>query len=78
MCSKTRDKKAHTRKRKKVSRYRRGISNSRRILYTFLILFGALVLAGIALFLRIEAPVVWAFLSSVGSWVALTSILGRN
>jgi hypothetical protein len=41
-------------------------------------LFGTLVLAGIALVLRIETPVVWAFLSGIGTWAALTNNLGRN
>src|SRR5689334_20820320 len=77
MCNKTRIKKTISRKRKKGSRYRRRNSTtSLRILYT-LILFGDFILAGIALFLRIEAPGVWAFLSGIGS-LALTNILRGN
>jgi hypothetical protein len=77
MCNKTRVKTTNSRKRKKISRYRRRNSTtSLRILYT-LILFGDFILAGIALFLRIEAPGVWAFLLGIGN-VALTNILGRS
>ena len=79
MCNKTRIKKANSRKPKKNSRYgRRNSTASPRKLYALiLILFGDFILAGIALFLRIEAPGVWAFLLGIGN-VALTSILGRT
>jgi hypothetical protein len=79
MFRKARAKKHNARKLKTVLPYRRGISvKSLRIRYTFFILLGALILAGIALFLRIETPVVWTFLSGIGSWVALTYLLGQN
>jgi hypothetical protein len=79
MCRKTRVKKTHVGKQKKGFRYRRRNSTTAlRLHYTFLILFLAMVLAGIAFFLHIEAPIVWTFLLGVGNWVALTNILGRN
>ena len=79
MCRKTRVKKTKSRKPKRNSRYRRRISTtSLRILYAFLILVGALILAGIALFLRIETPSAWKFLSNIGSWLVLIYIVGRN
>jgi hypothetical protein len=79
MCRKTSIKKTNAGKVKSVLRSHRGVSNaSLRMRYTFWILFGTLVLAGIALVLRIETPVVWAFLSGIGTWAALTNNLGRN
>ena len=79
MCNKTRIKKTIAKKRKKVFRHhRRNSTMSQRVLYTFLILFADLVLAGIALFLRVDAPFVWAFLLGIANCVALTSILGRT
>ena len=79
MGSKTRVKKTNVGKVKRVLRSRRGISTaSLRMRYTFWILFGTLVLAGIALALRIETPVVWTFLYGIGGWAALTNNFGRN
>jgi hypothetical protein len=79
MCSKTKVKKTNLGNLKRVSRSHRGISTaSLRMRYTFWILFCTLVLAGIALVLRIETPVVWTFLYGIGGWAALTNNLGRN
>jgi hypothetical protein len=44
-----------------------------RLHYKFWILFGVLILAGIAIILRIETPVVWTFLYGIGGWAALTT-----
>ena len=77
MCSKTSVKKTHARKRKTVSHYRRRVSMTYlRIRYAFVILSGGLVLVGIAMFLHIETPAVWKFLS--GIWVVVTYLLARN
>ena len=79
MCSKTRVKKSKTGNVKRVSlSYHRVSTASLRMRYTFWILFCTLVLAGIALILRIETPVVWTFLYGIGGWAALTNNLGRN
>jgi hypothetical protein len=79
MCSKTRVKKTKVGNSKRIRRSHHGISTaSLRMRYTFWILFGTLVLAGIALILRIETPVVWTFLYGIGGWAALTNNLGRN
>ena len=79
MCSKTRVKKLNGGKLKRVPRAHKVISTaSLRMRYTFWILFGTLVLAGIALILRVETPVVWTFLYGIGGWAALTNNLGRN
>jgi hypothetical protein len=40
--------------------------------------FGTLVLAGIAMVLRVETPVVWTFLYSIAGLAALTNNLGTN
>ena len=79
MCNKTRVRKTNAGNVKRVSRSQHGISTvSLRMRYTFWILFCTLVLAGIALILRIEPPVVWTFLYGIGGWAALTNNLGRN
>lgn len=44
-----------------------------RLHYKFWILFGVLILAGIAIVLRLETPVVWTFLYGIGGWAALTT-----
>jgi len=44
-----------------------------RLKYRFLILFGVLVLAGIAILLKTESPSVWTFLYGIGGWAALTT-----
>jgi hypothetical protein len=44
-----------------------------KIHYKFLILLGVLVLAGIAIFLGKETPVIWTFLYGIGGWAALTT-----
>jgi hypothetical protein len=49
-----------------------------RLQYKFLILIGILVLAGIAIVLRLETPVVWTFLYGIGGWAALTTNPGSN
>lgn len=41
--------------------------------YKFWVLIGVLVLAGIAIIMRIETPVVWTFLYGIGGWAALTT-----
>jgi hypothetical protein len=46
--------------------------------YKFWILIGVLVLAGIAIVMRIETPVVWTFLYGIGGWAALTTNPGSN
>ena len=79
MCNKARVQKTNVGNMKRKSRSRHHISTaSLRMRYTFWILFGTLVLAGIALILRIETPVVWTFLYCIGGWAALTNNLGRN
>ena len=75
MCNKNIVKKAKVKSRKKVSRRRYDRSTKYlSILYNILVL-GILILAGVALTMRIETPVVWAFLC--GGWAALNS-LGKN
>ena len=49
-----------------------------RMRYKFWILLGILVLAGIAIVMRIETPVVWTFLYGIGGWAALTNNSGKN
>ena len=49
-----------------------------RLQYKFWILIGVLVLAGIAIVLRLETPVVWTFLYGIGGWAALTTNPGSN
>ena len=49
-----------------------------KIRYKFWILIGVLVLAGIAIVMRIETPVVWTFLYGIGGWAALTTNPGNN
>ena len=79
MCSKTSAKKTHAGKVKRVSYSHHGISTaSLRMRYKFWILLGTLILAGIAMVMRIETPVVWTFLYGIGGWAALTNNLGRN
>ena len=79
MCKETSVKKNRLRKPKRVSHSHDNISTaSLRARYTFWILLCTLVLAGIALVLRIETPVVWTFLYGIGGWAALTNNLGRN
>jgi hypothetical protein len=79
MGSKASVKKTSTGKLKRGPRSHQSISTaSLRMRYTFWILFCTLVLAGIALVLRIETPVVWTFLYGIGGWAALTNNLGRN
>jgi|GEM_PF-3783198 len=39
----------------------------------FYILLGILILAGIAIAVNNESPIVWGFLSSFGGWAALTT-----
>ena len=41
--------------------------------YKFWILVGVLSLAGIAMILRLETPVVWTFLYGIGGWARLTT-----
>lgn len=79
MCKKTSIRKNNMGHAKKVSRsYTRSSIASLRVRYTFWILFGTLILAGIALVLRVETPVVWTFLYGIGGWAALTNNLGRS
>src|SRR5690349_6962495 len=79
MCLKNHVKKTKVRKPKRVSRHRRRISTTAlRILYPCLILFATFILAEIALFLRVETPGVWEFLSSISSSLVLIYIVGRN
>jgi len=79
MCSKTSDKKTNAGKVKRVSRSHHNISTaSLKMRYKFWILLGILVLAGIAIVMRIETPVVWTFLYGIGGWAALTNNLGKN
>ena len=79
MCSKTRIRKTNAGNVKKVSRSYHGISTAvLRMRYKFCILLGTLVLAGIAMVMRIETPVVWTFLYGIGGWAALTNNLGKN
>jgi hypothetical protein len=46
--------------------------------YKFWILLGTLVLAGVAIVMRIETPVVWTFLYGIGGWAALTNNSAKN
>jgi hypothetical protein len=79
MCSKTSIRKSSAGNAKRVSRSHHSISTAFvRMRYTFWILLGTLVLAGIAIVMRIETPVVWTFLYGVGGWAALTNNLGKN
>jgi hypothetical protein len=79
MCSKTSVKKTKAGNVKRVSRSHHVISTaSLRIRYKFWILLGVLVLAGIAIVMRIETPVVWTFLYGIGGWAALTDNLEKN
>jgi len=79
MCNKVGVKKTKSGKLKRVTHSHHNISTeSLRVRYTFWILLGTLILAGIALVLRIETPVVWTFLYGIGGWAALTNNLGRN
>jgi hypothetical protein len=78
MSGKTSTRKTNTGKVKRITRPRQSIPiASLRMRYTFLILLVTLVLAGIAMILRVEAPVVWTFLYGVGGWAALTNNLGK-
>ncbi len=73
MCNKSIVKKAKVKSRKKVSRRRHDtLTKYLGILYNILIVLGILILAGMALTMRIETPVVWAFL--YGGWAALTHL----
>jgi hypothetical protein len=79
MCNKSSVKKTKVRNARKRSRSHHVISAaSLKIRYKFLILLGVLVLAGIAMVMRIETPVVWTFLYGIGGWAALTNNLGKN
>jgi hypothetical protein len=79
MCSKARIRKTNAGNLKRVSRSHRGISTAAlRMRYKFWILFGTLVLTGIAMFIRIETPVVWTFLYGISGWATLTNNLGKN
>ena len=79
MCDKPIVKKTKVRSVRKVSRSHQVVSvASLRMRYKFWILVGILVLAGIAMVMRIETPVVWTFLYGIGGWAALTNNLGKN
>jgi hypothetical protein len=79
MCGKTRIRKTNAGNIKRVSRSHHGISTAAlRMRYKFWILLGTLVLAGIAMVMRIETPVVWTFLYGIGGWAALTNNLGKT
>jgi hypothetical protein len=78
MGDKIKAKKTKMKRTKRVSRRHSKSTASLRMFYTFLILFSTLVLAGIALVMGIETPVVWTFLYGIGGWAALTNNLGRN
>jgi uncharacterized membrane protein len=64
-------------KSKQAVRHRTSYHNQNvtalRLKYRFLILFGVLVLAGIAIVLQTESPSVWTFLYGIGGWAALTT-----
>ena len=79
MCKKATFKKTKVGNARKISPSHHGNSiASLRIRYKFWILLGILVLAGIAIVMRIETPVVWTFLYGIGGWAALTNNLGKN
>ena len=60
-------------KRTKVSVSKREISSADlKLRYKFWILLGVLFLAGIAMVLHVESPVVWTFLYGIGGWAAFT------
>lgn len=78
MSGKANIKKTKAVKVKKLKHPRQNISTaSLKMRYTFWILFVTLFLAGIAMILRVETPVVWTFLYGVGGWAALTNNLGK-
>jgi hypothetical protein len=77
MCNKNRVKKTKAKSGKRVSRRSSKSTAYIRMFYIVLILFGILVLAGIALFLRIETPGVWMFLLGIGNWLVLANF-ARN
>ena len=78
MSDKANIKKIKAGKVKKIKHPRQNISTaSLRMRYTFWILLVTLFLAGIAMILRVETPVVWTFLYGVGGWAALTNNLGK-
>ena len=78
MCKKASVKRTNARNPKRVLRSQHRISTaSLRMRYKFWILISTLVLAGIAMVMHIETPVVWTFLSGIGG-AALTDNLGRN
>ncbi|HJQ14874.1 MAG TPA: hypothetical protein VJ830_09015 [Anaerolineales bacterium] len=78
MSGKANIKKTKAGKVKKLKNPRQNISAaSLRMRYTFWILLITLFLAGIAMILRVETPVVWTFLYGVGSWGALTNNFGK-
>jgi len=62
---------------KKYSRHNYPVAYLR-LQYKYRILIGILVLAGIAIVLRLETPVVWTFLYGIGGWAALTTNPGSN
>jgi len=60
-------------KRTEGSIPKRGISSADlKLRYKFWILMGVLLLAGIAMVLHLESPVVWTFLYGIGGWAAFT------
>jgi hypothetical protein len=78
MSGKANLKKTKVGKGKKLKHPRQNISAaSLRMRYTFWILLVTLFLAGIAVILHVETPVVWTFLYGVGGWAALTNNLGK-
>lgn len=79
MSDKTSIRKTNKANAKKGSRSQQSISiASLRMRYTFMILLSTLVLAGIAMVMHIETPMVWTFLYGVGGWAALTNNLGKT
>jgi hypothetical protein len=79
MCSKTRIRKTSAGNVKRASRSHHGISTAAlKVRYKFWILLCTLILAGIAMVMGIETPVVWTFLYAIGGWAALTNNLGKN
>lgn len=74
MCKRINKKESCRRQSPKKSSYKKN-ANTRnmKLLYQFLVLVGVLILAGSAINLQIESPVVWTFLYGIGGWAALTT-----
>lgn len=72
-------KKSKNRKLNSKTQFPRTLSSTIvKMRYKFWVLMGVLVLAGIAIAMRIETPVVWTFLYGIGGWAAFTTNPSSN